>query len=186
MKIVITFTALWLLAAFVAIEGRKTIVDVPPVITTATAADQVEYIDPATHPDQRPLTEEEFRKLQQELKRDAMLKKIDADFRRYMAANHPEIPAAEPGKQWQPYYDVWIGKHWRDYPGFWDGDWALPFIPTEDPISTPPKQDAAPTAPVQVCDPRKGNCGPAGCGTSSRPTYIPNRGGLLRRFLFRR
>lgn len=66
-------------------------------------------------------------------------------------------------------------------------DVALPFIPTEDPISTPPKQHAAPTAPVQVCDPRTGNCEPGkSCGTSSRPTYTSNRGGLLRRFLFRR
>ena len=98
-----------------------------------------EYVDPQTHPQLRPLTEEEFRKLQEDLKRhnvspvptatpdrDAMLRNIDADFRKYMASNYPELPAAPPGKQWQPHYDVWIGKNWRNYPGFWKGNWEKP------------------------------------------------------------
>lgn len=52
-----------------------------------------------------------------------MLRQIDADFREWMASSHPEIPPAEQGKRWQPYYDVWIGKNWRNYPGFWQGQW---------------------------------------------------------------
>lgn len=65
----------------------------------------------------QPMTPEEFEGLQKRLR---MQKQIDIDFREWMSENRPELEQPPEGQRWQPYYDIWIGKHWRDYPGFWD------------------------------------------------------------------
>lgn len=53
-------------------------------------------------------------------KRDAASKQIDADFRRWMTTNYPELPQTKPGFYWFPHYDIWFGKNHRKYPDFWN------------------------------------------------------------------
>lgn len=76
-----------------------------------------------------PLTPEQFDEMQRELRRDI----IDRDFRAYMAKEYPKLPQPPKGQRWEPDYTIWLGDHWRDYPGFWD---AAQYLAKPDPVST--------------------------------------------------
>jgi|GEM_PF-6679782 len=72
----------------------------------------------------KPVPVKEFAKLNGIAKPEArpltITEQVDADFRKWMGENHPELEQPKPGFKWQPHFDVWIGKHWRDYPGYWE------------------------------------------------------------------